>query len=37
MNYLTALAFQIPTDLSVKESSFLEFQELREVLYKVFS
>lgn len=28
--------FQIPTDLAVKEPSFLEIQELRDLLYTVF-
>lgn len=33
MNYLAALTFQIPIDLAVKESSFLEIQEFRELFY----
>lgn len=32
MNYLAALTFQVPTDLTVNKSSFWEIQELRELL-----
>lgn len=33
MNHLAAPVFQILTNLAVKESSFLESQELRELLH----